>query len=122
MQHNPQRFEIHSKKNQSTDLTAEVLTKASKTLLVEAQQGEDLEKPFHLCQVNRCYSFIQLLGNDDPQLLLCFLKHQQTGVHVAACGATILETTSQAIYRDLTCSGDYSGGTSYFPLPACSVQ
>lgn len=72
-----------------TDLTAEVLTKASKALLVEAQQRKDLEKPLHLCQVNRCYGFIQLLGHDDPQLLLCFLEHQQTGVHVAACGETV---------------------------------
>lgn len=97
MQNNPQRFEIHSNDIQTTDLTAEILTKASKTLLVEAQQRKDLEKPFHLCQVNRCNSFIQLLGNDDPQLLLCFLKHQQTGVHVAACGDTIIKTTLQAV-------------------------
>ena len=67
--------------NNNTDLTAEILSKACKALLVEAQQRKDLEKPFHLCEVDCCYSFIQLLSNNDLQFLLCLLKHYQTGVH-----------------------------------------
>lgn len=78
--------------NQTINLTAEVLTKASETLLVEAQQREDLEKPFDLRQVNSCYSLIQLLGNNDPQLLLGFLKQQQAGIHAAACVDTRIKT------------------------------
>lgn len=48
-----------------TDLTAEILAKSSEALLVEAKKREDLEKPFHLCQVDCCYSFIKLLCNND---------------------------------------------------------
>lgn len=59
----------------TTDLSAEVLAKAGKALLVEAQMREDLEKPFHLCKVNCCNSFIHLLSNNDLQFLLCLLKH-----------------------------------------------
>lgn len=69
----------------STDLTAEVLAKASQALLVEAQQGEDFEEPLHLREVHRCDGFVQLLGDDDLQFLLRLLQHQQTGVHGALC-------------------------------------
>lgn len=79
-------------KQTTTDLSAEILAKASKALLVEAQQREELEKPFYLCQVNSCHGLIQLLGNNHPQFLLRFLKQQQAGIHVAACVDTITKT------------------------------
>lgn len=69
----------------AADLAAQVLAEAGQTLLVEAQQGEDLEEPLHLYQVDSCDGFVQLLGNDHPQLLLRLLKQQQAGVHAAAC-------------------------------------
>lgn len=72
--------------NVSTDLTAEILTKASEALLVKTKQWEDLEKPFHLCKVNSCYSFIQFLSNNDLQFLLRFLQQDQTGIHSTAFG------------------------------------
>lgn len=72
----------------TTDLTAEVLTEAGEALLVEAQQREDLEKPFHLCEVDCCYSFVELLSDDDFQFLLCLLQHDQAGIHSAACAET----------------------------------
>lgn len=75
---------LRCKKN-TTDLTAEVLAKAGETLLVEAQQREDLEKPFHLRKVNCSDGFIQLLRDNDLQFLLCLLKHYQTGIHSTAC-------------------------------------
>lgn len=68
----------------TTDLTAEILTEAGKALLVEAQERENLEKSFHLREVDCCYSFIELLSNDDLQFLLCLLQHDQTGIHSAA--------------------------------------
>lgn len=73
----------------ATDLTAEILAKAGEALLVEAQQREDLEKPLHLREVDRRYSFIKLLSNDDLQLLLCLLQHYQTGIHGTACAHTM---------------------------------
>lgn len=85
----------------TTDLTAEILTKTGETLLVEAQQREDLEKPFHLCKVDCCYSFIQLLSNNDLQFLLCLLKHYQTGIHSTACADMMALTVLQGKPRHI---------------------
>ena len=67
----------------AADLAAEVLAEAGQALLMQTQQREDLEEPFHLHQVDRCHGRVQPLGNDDLQLLLCLLQHDQTGIHRA---------------------------------------
>ena len=58
----------------TTNLTAEILTKTGKALLVEAQQREDLEKPLHLCEVNCRHGLIELLCNNDFKFLFGFLQ------------------------------------------------
>lgn len=72
-----------------TNLAAEILTKAGEALLVEAQQWEDLEKPLHLREVDRCHGLIELLCNYTLQFLLCLLQQDQTGVHGTACADTV---------------------------------
>ena len=77
------------------DLAAEVLAEAGQALLMEAQQGEDLEEALHLHKVHGHYGRVQTLGHDHLQLLLRLLQQHQAGVHRAAWGEEGSATSSR---------------------------
>lgn len=96
------KLDIHTCSN----LTAKVLSKACKSLLMESQQRKDLEKAFHLRQVTCGNCFLQSRCDKCLQITLCFLKQRKAGFNCTACTMYSIQMIQQ--YKKYVCAPDWT--------------